>query len=127
MDKYGYIGIETLLNYCENSKDHAVTPNEFMRMKRVRMAEPPWIPCSKELPEEDGDYWVTVDPRHVPPRYRSTDMITWRDGKWVMADYFVLDGEGLKKPEYKVMEFPLPIIAWMPLPEPYAERRTDDG
>ena len=39
MDKYGYIGIETLLNFCENSKDHAVTPNDFMRMKRVRVPE----------------------------------------------------------------------------------------
>lgn len=39
MDKYGYIGIETLLNFCENSKDHSVTPNDFMRMKRVRMPE----------------------------------------------------------------------------------------
>ena len=39
MDKYGYIGIETLLNFCENSKDHAVTPNDFMRMNRVRMPE----------------------------------------------------------------------------------------
>lgn len=81
--------------------------------------EPPWTPCSKKLPEENGDYWVTVDPQYVPPGYRSTDMITWRDGKWVMADYFVLDGEGLKKPEYKVVEAPLPVIAWMPPPEPY--------
>ena len=42
MDRYGYIGIETLLNFCENSKDHTITPNDFMRMKRVRMpsAEP---------------------------------------------------------------------------------------
>lgn len=39
MDKYGYIGIETLLNFCENSKDHSVTPNDLMRMKRVRMPE----------------------------------------------------------------------------------------
>ena len=47
MDKYGYIGIETLLNFCENSKDHSVTPNDFMRMKRVRMQEcekGKWIP-----------------------------------------------------------------------------------
>lgn len=29
--------IRRLLNFCENSKDHAVTPNEFMRMPRVRM------------------------------------------------------------------------------------------
>lgn len=36
---YGYIGIETLLNFCENSVDHVVTPNDFMRMPRVRMPE----------------------------------------------------------------------------------------
>ena len=36
-DRYGYIGIETLLNFCENSKDHAVTPNDFMRMPRIKM------------------------------------------------------------------------------------------
>ena len=39
MDRYGYIGVETLLNFCTNSKDHAVTPNDFMRMKRVRVPE----------------------------------------------------------------------------------------
>jgi hypothetical protein len=36
-DKYGYIGIETLLNFCENSKDHVITPNDFMRMERTRV------------------------------------------------------------------------------------------
>ena len=41
MDKYGYIGIETLFNYCENSKDHAVTPNEFMRIKTGRHPDCP--------------------------------------------------------------------------------------
>ena len=82
-------------------------------------SRPQWIPCSERLPEEDGDYWVTADPRYVPPGYRSTDVITWRGGKWVMADYFVLDGEGRKMPDFKVVELAVPIIAWMPLPEPY--------
>lgn len=49
MDKYGYIGIETLLNFCENSKDHSVTPNDFMRMKRVRM------------PERKNGRWIWTD------------------------------------------------------------------
>ena len=58
MDRYGYIGIETLLNFCENSKDHAITPNDFMRMKRVRMpsAEPEEV-----IPHRNykylSDYW----------------------------------------------------------------------
>lgn len=50
MDKYGYIGIETLLNFCENSKDYSVTPNDFMRMKMVRM------------PERKKGKWVFVHP-----------------------------------------------------------------
>ena len=85
---------------------------------------PQWIPCSERLPEEDGDYWITVDPRYVPPQYKSTDIILWSNGKWMMADYFVIDGEGRKMPEYKAVEVDIPIIAWMPLPEPY--RKGDD-
>ena len=40
-DRYGYIGIETLLNFCSNQKDHCVTPNDFMRMNRVKIDERP--------------------------------------------------------------------------------------
>ena len=82
-------------------------------------AEPHWIPCSERLPEENDDYWVTADPRYVPPNYKSTDIVSWYDGKWLMADYFVLDGEKRKMPTYKVIEVNVPIIAWMPLPKPY--------
>lgn len=39
MNKYGYIGIETLLNFCKNLKDHVVTTNDFMRMNKVRVTE----------------------------------------------------------------------------------------
>ena len=53
MDKYGYIGIETLLNFCENSKDHSVTPNDFMRMKRVRM------------PERKKGKWIKISPAGI--------------------------------------------------------------
>ena len=35
-DKYGYIGIETLLDFCANTIGHAITPNDFMRLPRVR-------------------------------------------------------------------------------------------
>ena len=36
-DRYGYIGIETLLNFCMNSKDRACTPNDLMMMKRITL------------------------------------------------------------------------------------------
>lgn len=83
--------------------------------------EPHWIPCSERLPDKDDEYFVTVDPRHIPPGYRSTDKFIWHDGKWVIADYFVMDDDLYKKPEYRVIEVDIPVLAWMPLPEEYRE------
>ena len=80
-----------------------------------------WIPCKERLPDRDDEYFVTVDPRYIPPGCRSTDKFIWHDGKWVIADYFVMDGDGYKKPEYKIIEVDIPVLAWMPLPEPYRE------
>ena len=83
---------------------------------RLMSLEPErWIPCSERLPEEDGQYLITVKYVHVD----GYDDIyaehgEWTDGKW---DMFCFGHCG------KVEN----IIAWMPLPEPYqAERRTDD-
>ena len=78
-------------------------------------AQQRWIPCSERLPEENGQYLITVKYVHVD----GYDDIyaehgEWTDGKW---DMFCFGHCG------KVEN----IIAWMPLPEPYAERRTDDG
>lgn len=39
MDKNGYIGIEKVFDFCDNSKDHTATPNDFIRMNRVRVPE----------------------------------------------------------------------------------------
>ena len=76
-------------------------------------AQQRWIPCSEQLPEENGQYLITVKYVHVD----GYDDIyaehgEWTDGKW---DMFCFGHCG------KVEN----IIAWMPLPEPYAERRTD--
>ena len=108
---------------------HCHPANIVKELEKLPSAQPelPWIPCKKQLPVEEGDYFVTADPRYVPPGYRSTDVITWRDGKWVMADYFVLDSEGRKKPDFKVVELDAPIIAWMPLPKEYQEATDGTG
>ena len=76
-----------------------------------------WIPCSERLPDEgyvliskkpkkyfDGWRCVTIAIRMEDPRSRK---VNWRDiGFGVIPDDNVL--------------------AWMPLPEPYEERRTDE-
>lgn len=113
MDRYGYIGIETLLNYCENSKDHVVTPNDFMRMNRVRninCSEFPnnWIPCSERLPEDkdyDETFSVTIQCEHVDGW---DDYVTgyadWTPHGWDIQSYYL--GQ-------------IKVTAWMPLPSPY--------
>ena len=111
-----------------NNSDFAPTPtwNDAVSLVgSMPSAQPHWIPCSERLPEENDDYWVTADPRYVPQNYKSTDLVSWHEGKWLMADYFVLDGEKRKMPTYKVMEVNVPIIAWMPLPEPYGGESDD--
>lgn len=46
-DTYGYIGIETLLEFCRNNKNHCVTPDDFMRMNRVKIDERPHGECNQ--------------------------------------------------------------------------------
>lgn len=54
-DKYGYVGLETLLNFCSNQKDHCVTPNDFMRMNRIKIDERP-----------HGEWHKTHNPNYSP-------------------------------------------------------------
>ena len=32
-----YIGIDDLQAYCDNQKDHSITPNEFQRMNHIEI------------------------------------------------------------------------------------------
>ena len=69
--------------------------------------EPRWIPCSERLPEEDGQYLITVK---YKPEADYEDIYAehgeWTDGRW---DMFCFGHCG------EVED----IIAWMPLPKPY--------
>lgn len=81
--------------------------SRYLREYFMPSAQPEWIPCSERLPEEDGQYLITVKYKHVD----GYDDIyaehgEWYDGKWDMF-FFGHCGEAEG------------IIAWMPLPEPY--------
>ena len=69
--------------------------------------EPRWISCSERLPEEDGQYLITVK---YKPEADYEDIYAehgeWTDGRW---DMFCFGHCG------EVED----IIAWMPLPKPY--------
>ena len=95
-----------------------VTGKAIAKIKELSRRD--WISCKDRLPTEDGDYFVTVDSRYIPPNCRNTDKFIWHDGKWVIVDY-VLDSDKWKKPKYKIIEVDIPVLAWMPLPEPYRE------
>lgn len=71
--------------------------------------EPRWIPCSERLPEESGQYLITVKYEHVDGYEDIYDEHgDWDGEEW---DMFCFGHCG------KVES----IIAWMPLPEPYRE------
>lgn len=70
--------------------------------------EPQWIPCSERLPEENGQYLITVKYKHVNDSYEDVyaEHGEWYDGRW---DIFCFGHCG------EVED----IIAWVPLPAPY--------
>lgn len=73
----------------------------------TREDEQKWVPVSERLPEENGQYLITVKYVHVD----GYDDIyaehgEWVDGKWDMS-CFGHCGEVES------------ILAWMPLPKPY--------
>ena len=72
----------------------------MMTIAVLRKGEPMgWIPCSERLPEDGQEILATTT-----------------DNAW--GDVVII------RTYYKEMH--KSVIAWMPLPEPYAERRTDD-
>ena len=95
-----------------------VTGKAIAKIKELSRRD--WISCKDRLPTEDGDYFVTVDSRYIPPNCRNTDKFIWHDGKWLIVDYFGLDSDGWKE-QYKIIEVDIPVLAWMPLPEGYVE------
>lgn len=70
-----------------------------------------WIPCSERLPqpnEEDADGFIKA---YLVQDGRWMDVARWNGDCWIAWGY----GTALTN-----------VIAWMPLPEPYAEGRTDE-
>ena len=72
-----------------------------------------WIPCSEKLPEEDGQYLITVKYVHVDGYVDIyAEHGDWADGKW---DMFCFGHCGEVES----------ILAWMPLPDPWEGEEHD--
>ena len=73
-----------------------------------------WIPVSERLPEENGQYLITVK---YKPEKDYEDIYAehgeWADGQWDMFCFgHCGEVEG--------------IVAWMPLPQPYSSESEDE-
>ena len=77
-------------------------------------AQPRWIPCSERLPKKERrTYWVCTDAE-------TQHECRWTNNRFGMTVSDEWGWNVFDTPQYTK------VIAWMPLPEPYAERRTDD-
>lgn len=79
-----------------------------------------WIPCSRELPKEDGSYLCTYGKYHMGVYRFTNDLYSVDDYDFAEYKYrkrkgfYVYDSEwGYSKVDY--------VKAWMPLPQPYKE------
>ena len=67
-----------------------------------------WIPCSERLPNENGDYLVTLENGVVKILgYSTTQRTTYPKGFYHIKDGF----------SWRQMQNP--VVAWMPLPKPW--------
>ena len=80
-------------------------------IKRLPSADRPqgeWIPCSERLPNENGDYLVTLENGVVKILgYSTTQRTTYPKGFYHIKDGF----------SWRQMQNP--VVAWMPLPKPW--------
>lgn len=107
--------IDALCKVCANGDDYLRCRDRDIKsrwcdtitaLRGLPSAQPEqrWIPCSERLPEEYGDYLVTKESTGWNlETYRTID-IAYFDTGWHKADM---------------------VLAWMPLPEPYKERREE--
>lgn len=75
-----------------------------------------WIPVEERLPEEPFGCLVTV---------MDTEPMTCEEFENLLPYFVGWDGEQWNDGDGE--QCPFEIIAWMPLPEPYRERRSDDS
>ena len=93
--------IERLASY----EDTGLTPQEIYSLKAktiLRSIGTEWIPVEERLPEKDGAYLVTMVEELVGDGNPFVGMEVFEDGTW-----------------YADEDDFHPVIAWMPLPEPY--------
>lgn len=81
-------------------------------LEEISSAQPRWIPCSRELPNEDGQYNITVEYEHVD----GYEDIYSEHGYWIDDHWDNSYGHCGKV---------IKVLAWQPLPQPYKEAQNE--
>ena len=127
--------IDAVVSWTVEDRPHEVMPTDLVdRIKALPSADAvhgEWIPCGEKMPKELERVNVTWL-NHNPPFYYQhikdipqTDTAVWYRGKWYWWDATVIDilaeyGEDCNAEQ---IDKDIEVIAWMPLPKPYGERR----
>lgn len=82
------------------------------KLQELEQPEPQWIPCSERLPEEYGEYICTMENGQV----QECGFVP-ENQRGLVDGWSTCEADGHKFLGY------VDVLAWMPLPEPYTERR----
>lgn len=102
-------------NWLSGTCARRIIDEQINKVKELPPVTPTqrWIPVSERLPEESGKYIVTekvfrLDDREHKGRYNTmVEQAEYYNDKWQRASFFE-------------------VIAWMPLPKPYEEKRGNE-
>ena len=92
------IGGESWMKTYRRSGYNDCVEDCMKALQALPSAQPGWIPCSVMLPENDGEYLVTLRAITQLQKACAKIDIARFDGKWHKA---------------------YPVVAWMPLPKPW--------
>ena len=87
--------------------------------------EPHWIPCSERLPEEDVEVLISYRYKEGEGDTSHIDMDITTYGQMYFGGNKVGNRKHWRAP-FEYFESNYEVVAWMPLPEPYKERREDE-
>jgi len=85
-------------------------------------AQQRWIPCSERLPEANGRYLVTRGLNACGSLWNRIYIANYSDLMGIKSVKIWWQGNVGKSDFERLAD----VLAWMPLPEPYAERKTDE-
>ena len=107
-------------NCCELTPDGGIDANDAIDiLERLPSAQPEqrWIPVSERLPETEEFVLASLTGKYHNTTFEhAREIADYADGEWCVYAYPHMSAE-------KCEEL---IEAWMPLPEPYREERTEE-